>query len=145
MTVMKLKSIEFAEKHFDCFVGPPKAYFEFGGKRVVYVVYAAAQGLLTSDSCSDVKLDNWLLSNVLKPLYDNGAKYLFWRNSDKIEISYEDGYTHNLHGRSKIWTRFAALDKDMHVVTIEDMIKPEGEKCKELDYDSDSTEDEVDE
>ena len=131
MTVMKLKSIEFAEKHFDCFVGPPKAYFEIGGVRGVYVVYAAV-------SKQEGLLDDWLIENVFVPLQCNGAIQLFWRNPNKIELTEQDG-------RYRIWTRIVALDWNSEAVVIQPMVKIEGESCKELDYDSDSTEDEVDE
>ena len=120
-----MKAIDFAESHFDCEVGPPMAYFTPDGfdDRVTYVTYA----LRSSDT---IALDSAMV-RTFRALEDTGGRKLYWRNKDKIEITFDDESA--LH---QIWTRIAVTDYANKEIRIEEMVKPEGEPSMELEDDS---------
>jgi len=117
-----MKSIKRAEKLFDCEHGFRGAYFDIEGRhgpvRIVYVVYAAA-------GPDRDNLEDWFVNNVLLPLAAQGGKKLYWRNEEKIELKKEDGAW-------RIWARIAVLDDKSNLVTVPDMVKPEGEPMRDL-------------
>ncbi len=123
---MTMNSLEkYAYDNFNCMPGPSCAYFEIPQResedvRVTYVAYAAL-------GSGRNKVEAWLLENVLVPLKKragSGAR-LYWRQSIELtEVS---------PSRWRVYTRLAVLDKDLEPVVIDDMVKPEGEPCKDLD------------
>ncbi len=125
---MTMNSLEkYAYNNFNCMPGPLCAYFEIPQResediRVTYVVYAA-QG-----SGRD-KLEQWFLENVLLPLRGaagSGAR-LYWRLSGScIEL------TEIAPSKWRVYTRLAVLDKDLEPVVIDDMVKLEGVRMRDI-------------
>ena len=119
--------IDYCEEHFDCEVGPPKAYFELpqrDGKdpvRVTYVVYAV-QGP-TYDAC-----EKWLLEHVFEPLEKEAGddKLLYWRLPEMIQVE-------PLRDGVKVRTRLMVLDKNMNQVFIAEKVVSDGQACSRIE------------
>lgn len=119
--------IDFCEEHFDCEVGPPKAYFEFPQRdnpdpvRVIYHVYAI-QGP-TYEAC-----EKWLIENVFEPLVKAAGDEprLYWRIEDKIRVE-------PLRDKIKVRTRLAVLNREMQQVILADMVCREGQPCSSIE------------
>jgi len=115
-TVRRL--INFAENNFQCVLGEPRASILIDDVCVPYVVYAAQSKL-------PIKLEQWLLQEVFAPLLEKGGCRLYWRSEEKIDLSSDEEMY-------RIWMRVAVLDKSGSQVRLEDRIKPEGEKMREV-------------
>lgn len=119
--------IDYCEEHFDCEVGPPKAYFELpqrDGKdpvRVTYVVYAV-QGP-TYGACEE-----WLLEHVFEPLEKEAGddKLLYWRLPEMFQVE-------PLRDGVKVRTRLMVLDKNMNQVFIAEKVVSDGEACSTIE------------
>ena len=108
--------LDLCEKLFTCKDGPPQAWFELGGKRIVYVVYAFT-------GPDKESLLEHAAEHLFKPLSDKGGVSLYWRCAPELTIE---------NNRSKLWMRFAMVDKNNDAVTLPDQLKAEGRKMKEV-------------
>lgn len=114
--------IDYCEEHFDCELGPPRAFFELPqreGKdpvRVIYHVYAV-QGPTYADC------EAWLLEHVFEPLQQRAGDEarLYWRSEDKISVE-------PMRDRVKVRTRLAVLKKIDQVI-LEEQVTREGMPC----------------
>ena len=117
------KVIDYAEENFQCFTGPPVAWFDLPQKgsdpvRVIYDVYA----LLASGE----RILEHSMINTFRGLKAAGGKHLYWRSNEKVSLD-------KINDLYRIWTRIAVLNDNLDLIVLDGEVNPEGVAIKEIE------------